>query len=342
MAIVMVVVYLKYSRFRLSSADETKAMLEKYEKLEREMLESERRFSQDVKNESNKVQSLLREIDDLRKEKENEIKLRLNAEKQIELTLQKVHDLERMIDDWQVMQDAVMSDCKDAMFKIGNDLYKKLHDSYKQEVETNKNLFGKISKNITELMEKSAAPAVAMVEAGPHVVKTHEEKPAPQAKTHVDENTKKMVADLAETMNAAGRMVNKDYFLPANFDEQKAKLMLCELAFQNSGKLYLLDFKACRYVREYEVLKQKNEAAAKQNLAQKFERYLAYLSNPKYRDSILKALQSSKVKFEKLIIISLIPQASEVKILKDLGYIAKAQKQGIEILDFNEVNNIVL
>lgn len=343
MAAMMIFIYFRYSRFRITSADEIKTMREKFSSLEQELKESEHKLLLETKTEADKIQNLLIEIDELRKEKENEVRLRLNAEKQIELTVQKTQDLERMIDDWQLMQDAVMNDCKDAMFKIGNDLYKKLNITYRQETETNKNLVGKLSKNISEFFDKVSTAAPTPIK---HAPKAHEEKPAITQKTHhqshLDEHTQNLITDLLGTMSAAGKMANKDYFLPANFDEQRAKLMLCELAFATEGKLYLLDFKSCRYVDEYEALKQQNEPQARENLKQKFERYIGYLSNPKYQDSIKKSLLASKVKFDKIIVIAIVPLAEEVKLLKEMGYQSKAHNLGIEILNFDEVNNIIL
>lgn len=340
MALMMIFGYFRYSRFRLSAAAEKKALQDKLEKIAQELKESEHSLLQETKTDGDKIQKLLVEIDELRKEKENEVKLRLNAEKQIELTLQKTHDLERMIDDWQLMQDAVMNDCKDAMFKIGNDLYKKLNETYRQETETNKNLVGKLSKNITDFFEK-----ISPAEIANDSHKANSEKPVEdhqKHQTHLDDHAKKLISDLIDVMNTAEKLSNKDYFLPGNFDEQRAKLMLCELAFYNGGTLYAIDLKSCRYVDEYEALKDKDSASATQNLKQKFDRYIAYLSNPKYHESIAKALFGSKIKIEKFVIIALVPLAQEVNLLNTLGYQAKAQKLGIEILDFNEVNNIVI
>lgn len=337
MALMMIFVYYRYTRCRIENAAEVKNMQQKIEKISQELKESEHKLLIETKTDGDKIQKLLTEIDELRKEKENEVKLRLNAEKQIELTIQKTHDLERMIDDWQIMQDAVISDCKDAMFKIGNDLYKKLNETYKQETETNKNLVGKLSKNITEIFDKLNPVESAPKQAPKHVDAAHS-----QHQSHLDDHTKTLISQLVETMKTAGKLSNKDFFLPANFDEQRAKLMLCELAYNNAGTLYLIDFKSCRYIDEYEALKTKNDAAATQNLKQKIERYIAYLSNPKYRDSIIKALSHSHIKIEKIIIVGLVPLAEEAKLLKALGYIDKAKKLGIEILDFNEVNNIVI
>jgi len=344
MALMMIFVYVKYRSFRISSVTEAKNLQEKIEKISQELRESEHRLLIETKTEGDKIQKLLLEIDELRKDKENEVKLRLNAEKQIELTLQKTHDLERMIDDWQLMQDAVMNDCKDAMFKIGNDLYKKLNDTYRQENETNKNMVGKLSKNIVDFFDKFNVAETAVNKAPKHIANTVHAANAPQQKhqSHLDEHTKKLISDLLETMNAAGKMSNKDYFLPANFDDHRAKLMLCELVFYDAENLYIIDFKACRYIDEYEARKAKNEGEARKNLQQKIERYIAYLSNAKYHESIFKALAASRIKIEKTTIIAVVPLADEVKLLKALGYEEKAAKLGIRLLDFNEVNNIII
>jgi len=337
----MIFIYFRYSRFRISTASEIKNLQNKNEQQAQELKDTDHKLLQATKTDNDKIQSLLTEIDELRKEKENEVKLRLNAEKQIELTMQKVEELQKRIDDWRVMQDAVMRDSKDAMFKIGNDLFRKLNDSYKQEVETNKNLIGRVSKTVSEFFDKFSVgqqtqkkPANLSESASEN---HHEEQ------HHVaDDTTKKLISDLVEIMKAGGHMVSKNYFMPANFDEQKAKLMLCEMAFVASGKLHIFDFKACRYLVEYNQLAAKNKVMAQNTLKQKLDKYLAYLSNPKYRDSIVKVMKASRAQFEKDAITIVVPSIADLQIIKEIRYYEKARKLGLDVLEFDEVNNIVL
>lgn len=346
MAIMMIFVYFRYSRFRISSAIEIKKLRAKSEEQAEEMKNSDRKLLQATKTDNDKIQSLLREIDELRKEKENEIKLRLNAETQIELTLQKTAALEKKMEDWHILQDSLMHDSKDAIFKIGNDLYKKLSDSYKQEAETNKNLIARISKTVSDFADKFSSPfsTASSKEKVKVIDKTLPDKDGHQevAEPHAEDPAKKLISDLVSTMKAGGYLVNKDYFTPANFDDQKAKLMLCELAFLRGKKLYLIDFKACRYLAEYQHLRDKNKIAAETSLKQKLDKYFSYLGNTKYRGSILKAMLASKVKFEKTIIAVVVSSRQDLQILKEVHYDEKARRFGFEVMDFDGANNIVL
>jgi hypothetical protein len=338
LALMMIFVYIRYSRFRILSGSEIRELRKKFDQESEARKVAEDQVMQTTKTDDKKIEELLREIDELRKEKESEVKLRLGAEKQIELALQKTEEIERRMQDWRMIQDAVMKDSKEAIIKVGNDLYKKLSDNYKTEVETNKNLVGKVSKNIADFFDKfSGGSPVVTAEGGVKKSVT-----TAQPESHHDDPAKKLVPDLVSTMKANGHLVNKNYFLPANFDEQKAKLLLCEVAFIGSEKLYIIDFKACRYLEEYNHLKVKNKLAAESTLKQKLDKYLAYLSNAKYCDSILKVMSSTKAKFEKNIIVVVVPTKLELQVMKEVRYYDKAKKIGIEVMDFDGVNNLVI
>lgn len=331
----MIVVYFRYARFKLTSANEIRELHKKNDRDVEEIRNLEEKIFTSGKDDKQRIETLLREIDELRKEKERELKLRLEAEKQIELALQKVSEIEKRMQDWRVIQDAVMKDSKDAIFKIGNDLYKKLSDNYKVEIETNKNLIGKFSKNITDLVSGFSGGKAAPVAAETKTAAAHE---GPGS----DASVKKLVSDLVATMKASGHLANKDYFLPANFDEQKAKLMLCEAAFVSSEKLYIFDLKSCRYLEEYKHGRDADKAAAENSLKPKLDKYLAYISNPKYLESIAKVMSSTKAKFTKTIIVFAVSSAEDLQVLKEIRYYEKARKLGLEVMDFDGVSDIVI
>ncbi len=340
MALMMIIVYLRYSRLRISSGKEIHDLHEKMVKEADDRRTMENKLLLEAKDNSDKIEKLLHEINELRKGKEGEIRLRFEAEKQIEMALQKNTEIQKRMQDWSIVQDAVMKDSKDAIVKMGNDLYRKMNETYKNEIETNKNLLGRVSKNITEFFDKitalrEAAP-VARVEKKTATISA---KKATESVV-VENPAKQLVSDLVQTMKAAGYLVNKDYFLPANFDEQKAKLMFCEVAFIKSGKLYIVDFKAGLYLEEYK--KTKNKTAAESNLKLKLDKYLAYLGNVKYRESILKVMSLTKAKYDKNSIVIVVPSKQELQILKEIGYYEKARKVASEVIDFDGVNNLVL
>jgi hypothetical protein len=333
LALMMIVVYFRYSRYRKTSGDEMKQLRQKIEVKMDEIRGLEERLFTASRDDKQKIETLLREIDELRRDKERELKIRMEAEKQIDLALQKTSEIEKRVQDWRVIQDAVMKDSKDAIMKVGNDLYKKLSDNYKIEVETNKNLIGKVSKNITALFDKFASEKKGGISEG----KTSFSGESPAS----DAVLKKLVADLVTTMKASGHLANKDYFLPANFDEQRAKALLCEVAFVSSGKLYLIDFKSCRYLEEYKA-RSTNKEVAEVVLKQKLDKYIAYLNNLKYRESIMKVMSSTKAKFSKSSIIFAVGSNEDLQILKEIRYYEKVRRFELEVMDFDGVSDIVI
>lgn len=333
LAIMMLIVYARYSKFRISSAKEIDELHKKVGQEIDQKKAIQEKLLLETKTDGDKIEALLREIDELRKAKESEVKLRLEAEKKIELALQRTDEIEKRMHDWSVVQDAVMKDSKDAIVKVGNELFKKLNESYKNEVETNKNLLGKFSKNISEFFEKS----VASVAARP--IANEASLPKKTAATNVTKaqaSSPQLISSLVETMKANGWLANKEYFLPTNFDSQKAKLFFCDVAFISLDKLYIIDFKGSHYLEEY--LHSKDDKVLKQKL----DRYLDYLANPKYLDSILKVMSATNAKFENSAVVMALDSKDELKILKEINYYDKARKVASEILDLDGVNNLVL
>ena len=89
MALMMIIVYLRYSRFRLKTSVEITSLRQKLDKEVGERRDVENQLLTEKKTDSDKIEKLLQEVTDLRKEKEGEIRLRIEAEKQIELALHK-------------------------------------------------------------------------------------------------------------------------------------------------------------------------------------------------------------------------------------------------------------
>jgi hypothetical protein len=337
MALMMIIIYLRYSRFRFKTSAEINNLRQKLDKEIRERREVENRLLTEKKTDSDKIEKLFQEVTDLRKEKEGELRLRIEAEKQIDFALHKTNEVQKRMKDWSIIQDAVMRDCKDSIVKIGNDLYKKLYESYKNEVEANKNLLNRVSKNITDFFEKISAVQKIENQIKPFTANTAKIENS-DASANVVIN--KMVEDLSETMKANGLLVNKDYFLPTNFDSQKAKMFFCEVAFIKFEEFYVLDFKACAYFEEYHA--NKDRTTAFELLKQKIDKYISYIGNDRYRDSILKVMATTKAKFEKNIIVVVVSSKADLQLLRKIGYHDKLHKFTPQIMDFDGVNNLVL
>jgi hypothetical protein len=342
LAIMMLVVYGRYSRYRIITSGEIRDLKNKLKKEVEERENAETRFEQLNKTDGERISALMKNIDELRREKEGEIKIRLEAEKQVEIAIQKTKEIENRIHDWRTLQDAITKDSREAIVKIGNDLFKKLNDSYKVEVETNRNLLARLQKNLADLFEGrggSVKAAAKTQEVNSESVATNHHEPDLHAH---DDETKKLIDNLTSVMKANGQMVNKDYFLPSNFDERKAKMLLCETAFVRNEKLYMFDFKSCSYIEDYKNLKDKNPVEAANVIKQKLDKYLTYLTHPKYAESINQVMAQTKAKFGKSIAVMVVAGKPEMQVLKDIGYYDKIRKSAVEIMDFDAVNNLVL
>ncbi len=350
MAVMMLLIYFRYTHFRLKSKKEVEQVKKTLELQIAELKKAESSVdTESLKAEALKVESLQIKIKELERQCDSEVKLRNNAEKQIDIANKKMQELEKRIEDWSVVQDAIMSDSRDSIIKIGNDLFKKLNDSYKQEVETNRNLIGRIIKAVEE--QKGLITNIALNSSQGQIISKNSNISIDnqqllgnnvQAQNVIDPNTKKFLEEIVETMKAAGKLANKDYYTVVNFDEQRGKSLLCELVFVDQDNLYIIDLKAVRYFSEYDKLLLVNQVEAQNYLKEKLEKYLTYLSNPKYLETILKVLGSVKITREKNNIILALPSKKQITLAKELQFFDKAKKLNIDIMDFDLIVNIVI
>ena len=366
MAVMMLLIYLRQTHIRLRSKKEIQKIKQVYENQISELKKAENSFdAEGLKIQAMKVDGLENQIIDLKRDRDSEEKLRINAEKQIEIANKKMQELEKRIEDWSVVQDAIMSDSRESFVKVGNDLFKKLNDSYKQEVETNRNLIGRIAKLVEE--QKNLITNMAITNAqnflNPSVNGNDNKKiiddqgsnqnnfqnnltaqPSYSSNNQILDDTasKKLLEEIIETMKASGRLANKDYFTSSNLDLQRAKLMLCELLFVDENAIYIIDFKGIKYFNEYEKLSISSDIQAQNFLKEKLEKYLGYLSNPKYLESISRIFESLRIPKKRISIILALPSKKQLAILKDLQYFEKAKKLNIEVMDFDLIVNIVI
>ncbi len=357
MGLVMLIIYFRYSHFRISSNREIKELRARIDEQVKALQDSEQKLFNATKSETKKVEDLLREIDELRKNRENDIKLKAELEKQLEITLTQNKDLEKHLIDLKSTQEHIIQDTKEAVAKMGNDLYKKVNDSNKIEIETTKNLMGKAIKLISEYMEKIAKVAV-LARSNNNQNKNNQSKE--EVKTQINSNNEKgesfsvlplskhkIIDDLIETMKVSGHLVNKNYFLPANFDSSKSKMLLCEIVFINSNQLYIIDFKSCDYFEEFnnknkeELSQDNNEALNELNI--KCKSYLKFLKNPQYQKSILSIFTNNKdLNIEKTFIVAVVASKNDLQIAKTNKIYESFQQQNIQMMDFDDVNNIVI
>lgn len=328
----LILLYYRYNEFRVKSANDILTISAKNELELTTLRESNNKYMQDMRTQLEKMNELLREVDALRKEKENEGKLRLSMEKQVELTMQKTKDVEKRIQDWHDAQTAIMDDSINTMIKIGNDLFKKMNESYKKENQDNRNLIGRMTQDMAATVQKLSQNYPSTSTKGGNVNEVF----LPQDKLVVREVEK--VVGLA---NSLALVAGKNYFTAKNFDAKTLPLMLCEFALTKDREYYLVDFKALRYFSEYEKISKNDKKLAAETLKQRIDKYFAYLTNPKYLHSLQKILPDKNLAKKQAHLAAFLHE-EQIEMLKKLGYDDKARSQQIKLVDQNTINDILL
>jgi hypothetical protein len=354
LALMMLIIYFRYSHFRITSTFKIRD-LEK--RLNREITDKESistSLTGEVKTEVEQVKQLLHAIDKMRKEKEEEARLRLEAEKQIELALQKTQEIQKRMADWKTVQDAAMQDAKNAILQVGGDLFTKLSQNHKTETaesrsvieQTVKSVYGyldNISKNVESFKQKSDQVSAkldrAVSSAGSTMVRAAE---VAGSGAVADSVTQKILIEVIKNIKISGHEVNKKYFAVETLDAPKAKIMLADLVFFKDDILYIFDFKSIHYFQEYDKAKTANKDSAADVLKKKLNKYIAYISNPKYSEAICKIGAALKIKFTGSKAVFVVNSKDDIKTLKEIKYFELAQKAGLEIYNLDEVNDLIL
>jgi len=343
LAIMTIVMFVRYSHFRISSNLKIKD-LEKNVKTQMESkIELETKLRAEAKTENEQVKNLLREMEQLRKERQSEIKLRLEAEKQIELSLQKIQDTQKRMNDWKLLQDAAARESKEAIVKIGDEIFTKISRNYKDEVAQSKNTIDLATKNITEKLENvSNALAKLKKSDGIFAAQDVSDIAAEASKPAIvnDDTIKKAVNDVASLAEVSGFKIGENYIISSRLDQDKAKFMLCDIALLINKTLYLIDFKAIRYLKHYDEAKDKTKALT--SLKPNLDKYLSYISNPKYQAAVKKIVTELKINFAEMQVVFGVRNQDDMKIIKDVQYNDKISKLGLKLLDINAVNDLIL
>lgn len=349
--IIMVIVYLRYSFFRISSNKEIKILKDKINE-ELEMLKNTEKKLEDTTNSDNqRIKELLNEIDEIKRLREQEIIAKAEIEKQLELANLKNNELQQKMNEFQEIQDDVISNTKDAVAKMGNDLYRRVNESNKLEIETTKNLMGKAIKLIADYMEKITTAIPNKFSNTKNDANTTNKIAENNNNSNIIPNVNyPLINELLEIMKANGHLVNKNYFLASNFDNTKAKLMICEVGFIKSETFYCFDFKSCQYFDEYRKIKEQLKSQNKEdkeninlkNLVKNIEKNINYLSSENYKKTIINLLSLTNIKYNKVTIAMILPNKIDLQIMKTTKIYEKGNKYNVEMMSFDDINNIVL
>lgn len=375
LALITIVMYIRYSHFRISSTLKIRELNKslKAEKQAKKTLESQLRG--EIKEESTQVKDALRDLEQARKERQEEIRLRLMAEKKIELATQKIKETESRVKEWQIIQDNALRTSQKNMSNINQELLKHLNATHKRETDESRYFIeqnmGDLRQNINNIerqlqeIRKNSTPeqieGIKPAAKDPEPQKqppkeepedsilkeAHiEEEPKEEEKLlqnlQIDEVAKKSLDDVVSLIEASDLTHLKDYILAAKLDENKAKFMLCDLVLLRDEAAYFIDFKADRFFKEVENLNETQMQTAIPVFQKRIDKYLAYISNPKYRALIEKLIKALKINYKDVKIIFAVRNRNDSILMRDLKYSEKAQKLNIEIFDVNQVNDLIL
>jgi len=350
LALITILMYIRYSHFRISSSLKIRD-LEKSLKSEIETKNRiEEKLNSDLKKEIEQVKSLLRELEESRKERQEEIRLRLEAEKQIDLANQKIEDVKVRIKDWETIQLATLKDSKQAIVDVGSDLFERISQNNIKESKQNQELVDSALKAVNKqlldiigdmniLKKRSQTISTSSIVSG-SALDNKNSASLQVANIVIDDIAKKSVTEVVSLIKVSGLTAQKDYLVSFELDEQRAKFMLCELAIIKEKELYLIDFKSCKYFKEYDLAKDKQ--VANEIFKSKIEKYINYISNPKYKISITKVIDSYKMSYSNIKLILAVRNRDDLKLLKDTKFVDNLNQLNIQLFDVNMVNDLVL
>ena len=335
MAIMMLYIYFRYSHYRINSTKEIKDLQGKLDLQTTELRSFDAKLLSSIKGYQDRVEGLLIEVGKVRQEKEREMELRGDFEKKYEILNQKNKDYESVHNEITNAILNIVNDSHETAKNLSKDLYEKISDTYKKDAKENQNLISKINQNVSDFVAKFNSSQNQVIKEKEDY-RFHELfQPANS------EVAKSLIVETVSSIKNKGFVVGDNLFMPTNFDEQKAKLMLCEVAFIKNDKLFMLDFKGTNYIFEYFASKAKNDKMAEENFNIKFKRYLMLLSNHRYHELINSVITSEKNNHNSHKIIIIVPSKNEIKLLKDLQYYEKMQQLNFDVYDVEDLNKII-
>lgn len=284
------------------------------------------------------LDALLLNLENLRKEKDQELAFRLEAEKQIDLALNKTTEVQKRIEDWRLLQEANLQDAYDSMMQVGEDLYSRLIESYRAEGEAIKNQIDNTAKNIYEHLDK-------IINQGSHTNINNDDNSVAIGVdlSGIDQYSR----NLEDLLKSAQLQPNVSYFMQHSLPEEIKKSVLCEaLVVFSKDKIMIIDSKSLKFFLELASNRSKNIADADNVFVQKIERYLAYLTNPKYQSNIINYFAKNQiiVADAKVDLVMLAPTEREVGEFKKLDqkYQQILKDNNISLHSLRSLSNVVL
>ncbi len=378
LALMTLLLYMRYSHFRISYGNKIKELSKTLKEEREQKKNTQAKLESDYKNENEQVKALLREIEESRKERQEEIRLRLAAEKEIEVSKEKILQVQKRVEDWKLLQEGAINDSRDVIMRFGQELLANVKRAQQEEENKTRNILTQNAKSIednvntlhseiggidskiadfkkrlTSIVGKQRPVAsddvgdvggdvAAAVELEAKQEVADDVKPPAKA-AKIDEFALKLLKDVLSLVEASGLKHMKDYIVASKLDENRAKYMLCDLFLLVNGAAYFVDFKAEKFFVDYnKAAKEGDEKSALANLQKKLDKYVAYISNPKYAALIKKLLSALKIDAQEFKVVFAVKNYDDTSLLNKIGYSKKIEQAGVELMDVNAVNDLIL
>lgn len=153
MAIMMLYIYFRYSRYRISSSKEIKDLQVKLDMQTTELRSFDAKLLSSIKGYQDRVEGLLIEVGKVRQEK----KRKWNCE----AILRKIWNIKSKNKDYESVHNEItnailniVNDSHETAKNLSKDLYEKISDTYKKDAKENQTLISKINQNVSDFVAK--------------------------------------------------------------------------------------------------------------------------------------------------------------------------------------------
>jgi hypothetical protein len=327
--------------------------LVRYENLLKDEIEKNRNLNEKGQGSN----ELLLKIENLHQEKEKESQLRLQAEKQIELALQKTGEVEKKVEDWQAIQEANLKDATEAMAQISEDLYKKLEETYKTE---NDALIEQLDDSVRDIYDYLERITLHLKAISPNS-QLDDENMDDAEDTKSDDslhlNSKSSLPQLNNDFNksledllqSADLAPGSDYFMKYDLPEVVRKSVPCDsFIVLSEESAIIVDLKSAKFFSDL-FLSKENDQDSKEDAEAKFKqqinRYLNYLTSLKYRSNIINyfSKKGAILPHAQYVIVILVPSQREVEEFEGLGesYAKTLEDNNILLHSFDSLQEII-
>jgi cell division protein FtsL len=276
---------------------------------------------------SEEVKIILTQLERANKEKEAEIKLRNEAEKEVVLTIQKTEDLEKRMSDWKIAQDSAMQDAQKTIAEMIDILYQKISFDHSKTQELVERIFTQTTKikSDDDLADNMSN----------HPTKPDKNINEVKKYNHLSE----LKNNLKKALSTTKLTAKKDYFIQEFFSDKFAKLFYCDIALFHDSQIYFFDLKFIDIFAHFK--SSANTSKPDKVIISKLDKYCDYLSDPKYHKAITTALKSLMTDFQEGEIVMVVNDESDIEWMNKNNLSDKFEDANIKIATFSELIELI-